>query len=43
VNNDNTVAIRERWWQLDKARWRHALAGQTVTIHQHLEGTVSIR
>ncbi|MBZ5674298.1 MAG: hypothetical protein LAP61_08640, partial [Acidobacteriia bacterium] len=27
----------------DKTRWRHTLAGQTVTIHQHLDGTVSIR
>jgi transposase len=43
VAKDNTVAIRERWWQLDKTRWRHTLAGQTVTIHQHLDGTVSIR
>jgi hypothetical protein len=37
------VAIRDQWWQLDKSRWRHTLAGQTVTIHQHLNGTVSIR
>jgi transposase len=43
VNKDNTVAIRDQWWQLDKTRWRHTLAGQTVTIHQHLDGTVSIR
>jgi transposase len=43
VAKDNTVAIRDRWWQLDKTRWRHTLAGQTVTIHQHLDGTVSIR
>jgi transposase len=43
VGKDNTVAIRDRWWQLDKTRWRHTLAGQTVTIHQHLDGTVSIR
>jgi len=43
VANDNTVAIRDQWWQLDKTRWRHTLAGQTVTIHQHLDGTVSIR
>jgi hypothetical protein len=43
VNKDNTVAIRDQWWQLDKGRWRHTLAGQTVTIHQHLDGTVSIR
>jgi hypothetical protein len=43
VAKDNTVAIRDRWWQLDKTRWRHSLAGQTVTIHQHLDGRVSIR
>ena len=43
VAKDNTVAIRDRWWQLDKTRWRHTLAGQTVTIYQHLDGRVSIR
>ena len=43
VAKDNTVTIRDPWWQLDKTRWRHTLAGQTVTIHQHLDGTVSIR
>jgi hypothetical protein len=43
VAQDNTVAIRDQWWQLDKARWRNTLAGQTVTIHQHLDATVSIR
>lgn len=43
VEKDNTVAIRDQRWQLDKTRWRHTLAGQTVTIHQHLNGTVSIR
>ena len=43
VAKDNTVAIGERWWQLDKTRWRHTLAGQTVTIHEHLDGRVSIR
>ena len=43
VGKDNTVAIRDQWWQLDRTRWRHTLAGQTVTIHQHLDGTVSIR
>ena len=43
VSKDNTVAIRDQWWQLDKTRWRHTLAGQTVTIHQHLNGAVSIR
>jgi len=36
VDKDNTVAIKDRWWQIDKCRWRHTLAGQTVTIHEHL-------
>lgn len=43
VAKDNTVKIADRWWQIDKCKWRHSLAGQTVTIHQHLDGTVSIR
>jgi transposase len=43
VDKDNTVAIKDRWWQIEKCRWRYSLAGQTVTIHQHLDGTVSIR
>ncbi|MBZ2183441.1 MAG: ISNCY family transposase [Bryobacter sp.] len=43
VGKDNTVAIKDRWWQIDKCRWRHSLAGQTVTIHEHLDQSVSIR
>jgi transposase len=43
VSKDNTVAIRDQWWQLEKCRWRHSLAGQTVTLHHHLDGAVSIR
>jgi hypothetical protein len=43
VSKDNTVAIGEQWWQIEKSRWRYSLAKQTVTIHQHLNGTVSIR
>jgi hypothetical protein len=43
VDKDNTVAIADRRWQLEKSRFRHSLAGTTVTIHQHLDGTVSIR
>jgi hypothetical protein len=43
VDKDNTVAIGGRWWQIEKSRWRYSLAKQTVTIHQHLDGTVSIR
>jgi hypothetical protein len=43
VSQDHTVALGNRWWQIEKCRWRHSLTGQTVTIHQHLNGTVSIR
>src|SRR5204862_4200478 len=42
VEKDNTVAIKDRWWQIDKTRFRHSLAGSTVTIHEHLDETVSI-
>jgi len=43
VSQDNTVAIQDRWWQIEKCRWRHTLAGQTVSIHQHLDDSISIR
>jgi transposase len=43
VAKDNTVAIADRNWQLEKSRFRSSLAGCTVTIHQHLNGSVSIR
>jgi len=43
VAKDNTVAIAERRWQLDKTPFRHTLAGMTVTIHEHLDETVSVR
>jgi hypothetical protein len=43
VNKDNTVAIADRRWQIEKTRFRSTLAGSTVTIHEHLDETVSIR
>jgi transposase len=43
VAKDNTVAIGDRRWQLEKTRFRHTLAGCTVSIHEHLDGTVSMR
>jgi transposase len=43
VAKDNTVTIGERRWQLEKAHFRPTLAGSTVTIHEHLDHTVSIR
>lgn len=43
VAKDNTVAIGDQSWQLEKSRFRHSLAKSTVTIHEHLDGRVSIR
>jgi len=43
VAKDNTVAMGNRHWQIDKTRFRHTLAGCTVTVHEHLDATVSIR
>src|SRR5246127_2633135 len=43
VAKDNTVAIGDRVWQIEKSRFRSTLAGCTVTIHEHLDGGVSLR
>lgn len=43
VAQDNTVAIGEQSWQLERSKFRGSLAGCTVTIHEHLDGRVSIR
>jgi hypothetical protein len=43
VAKDNTIAIRDRHWQLDRTPFRHTLADCRVTICEHLDGTVSIR
>ena len=43
VNQDNTVSVENRLFQLEKTRWRNTLAGQTVVVHEHLDGRVSIR
>ncbi len=40
VDKDNTVAIADRFWQLDKTTFRHTLAGSTVIIHEHLDHTI---
>jgi hypothetical protein len=42
VDNDNTVAMGERVWQIERTRWRGTLAGCRVTICEHLDGKVSI-
>lgn len=43
VNNDNTVQYGNRIFQLAQTRWRDTLAGQTVMVHEHLDGRTSIR
>ena len=43
VNQDNTVLLGNRIFQLEKTRWRNTLAGQAVIVHEHLDGRVSIR
>lgn len=43
VANDNTFTLQHQICQLDQSRWRHSLAGCTVTIHEHLDGTISAR
>ncbi len=43
VNQDNTVHVGNRVLQLQQTRWRNTLAGQTVAVHEHLDGRMSIR
>jgi transposase len=42
VNRDNTVSIQNLHLQIERVRWRATLAGCTVTVHQHLDGTFTI-
>jgi hypothetical protein len=42
VNRDNTVSFQNLTMQIEKVNWRATLAGCTVTVHQHLDGTLSI-
>lgn len=43
VARDNTIAFRDQIWQLEKTRWRYSLTGCTVTVHEHLDGRISVR
>lgn len=42
VNRDNTVSFQNLSLQIERVNWRASLAGCQVTVHQHLDGTVSI-
>jgi transposase len=42
VNRDNTVSLANLVLQIERVSWRGTLAGCTVTVHQHLNGNLSI-
>ena len=42
VGRDNTVSFANRVWQLERSKLRATLAGCRVTIHEHLDQTISI-
>src|SRR6185436_20712670 len=42
VARDNTVSFANRIWQLERCKLRATLAGCRVTIHEHLDETISI-
>ena len=42
VNRDNTVVWQNLTLQIERVSWRATLAGCNVTVHQHLDGSLSI-
>jgi transposase len=42
VARDNTVSFANRVWQLERTKFRATLAGCRVTVHEHLDQTLSI-
>ena len=42
VNRDNTVSWQNLSLQIERVSWRATLAGCNVTVHQHLDGSVSL-
>ena len=42
VARDNTVSFANRVWQLERSKLRATLAGCRVTVHEHLDETISI-
>src|SRR5208337_3450831 len=42
VNRDNTVSFQNLQLQIERVAWRGTLAGCTVMVHQHLDGTISL-
>jgi len=42
VNRDNTVSFQHLRLQIEAVRWRATLAGCTVRVHQHLDGSLTV-
>ena len=42
MNRDNTVSFQHLHLQIEAVRWRATLAGCTVRVHQHLDGTLTL-
>lgn len=42
VNRDNTVTFQNLTLQIERVSWRGTLSGCQVTVHQHLDGTLSL-
>jgi transposase len=42
VNRDNTVSFQNLSLQIEPVRWRATLTGCMVTVHQHLDGALSL-
>jgi transposase len=42
VNRDNSVRFHDLTLQIERQSWRGTLAGCNVTVHQHLDGTISL-
>jgi transposase len=43
VARDNTVQLGDRWLQIEPIGWRGSLAGCRVVVHEHLDGTLTVR
>lgn len=42
VARDNTVQLGDRWLQIEPVGWRNSLAGCRVTVHEHLDDTLTL-
>jgi hypothetical protein len=42
VGRDNTISFANRSWQIERTKLRGTLAGCRVTVHEHLDDTLSI-